>query len=371
MNNISTPRCPHFDFCSGCTLALDETPPVWSSMLSFFDRFSLRPALDQASLTEWRLKAKLAVRGTWQNPLIGLFKKNSHEVASIPLCLVHHSSINKAASLISATIQKTHFPIYDEEKKTGLLRYLQLFVHRTSGKVQLVLVVNASSSSPLIQRFCEHLKQDLWHSVWLNFHPEANNRVLGDVWEKIGGEPWLIQPFLGEKIPFHPGAFAQAHLELFEKLVSTVQSWIPAGSRVAELFAGVGVIGASLLSRLKSLLLVESNPFAKASFDARYSENVPCEYLIQDATEFKDLSSFDTVLVDPPRKGLGPALLERLCQAGSLRLIYVSCGWKSFQADCQALVSSGWSLKKVEGFLLFPGTDHVEILAHFEKNSLR
>ncbi|HAB99502.1 MAG TPA: hypothetical protein DCE71_06755 [Parachlamydiales bacterium] len=315
----------------------------------------------------WRLKAKLVVRGNFENPLIGLYKKGSHEAVSIPHCLVHHPSINRAAKAIADAIRKTGFPIYDEAGQKGLLRYVQLFAHRTTGAVQLALVLNASSLSPYIDQFCQALQSDLWHSLWVNFHPAANNRVLGDAWQNISGADWLVQPFLGENVLFHPGAFAQAHLELFEEIVSTIQSWVLPDSRVVELFAGVGAIGASLLSRIKKLLLVENNPFAKLSFHARYPKP-PCEYRLEDASQFTEFASFDTIIVDPPRKGLGPVLLNNLCEANNLRLIYVSCGWPSFQSDSEALISSGWSLKRGEGFLLFPGTNRVETVALFEKS---
>ncbi len=367
MNNHSTPRCPHFDACSGCTLNLDETPPIWEEVLSFFRAFSIDPPLRKASLMHWRIKAKLVVRGNFENPLIGLYKKGSHEAVSIPHCLVHHPSINRAAKAIAEAIRKTSFPIYDEAKQKGLLRYVQLFAHRSTGAVQLALVLNASSLSPLIDQFCQALQGDLWHSLWVNFHPAANNRVLGDAWQKISGADWLVQPFLGEEVFFHPGAFAQAHLELFEEIVSTIQSWVLPDSRVAELFAGVGAIGTSLLSQVKKLLLVENNPFADLSFRARYP-SPPCEYRLQDASQFTEFASFDTIVVDPPRKGLGPVLLNNLCQANNLRLIYVSCGWPSFQSDCEALIASGWSLRRAEGFLLFPGTNHIETVALFEKS---
>ncbi len=367
MNNHSTPRCSHFDVCSGCTLSLDETPPVWSSVLSFFRSYSIEPPLREASRMHWRLKAKLAVRGAPENPLIGLYKKDSHEVVSIPRCLVHHPSINQAAHLVAEAVRKTGLSLYDEARQKGLLRYLQMFVQRDSGAVQLVLVVNASCLSSQLEQFCQALQSDLWHSVWVNFHPAANNRVLGDVWQKISGADWLVQPFLGQMVPFHPGAFAQAHLELFERLAATIQSWVLPGSRVAELFAGVGIIGTSLLPSLDRLLLVENNPFAEKSFQARYPEALPCEYRFQDASQFTEFASFDTLIVDPPRKGLGSVLLGNLCKANNLRLVYVSCGWNSFQSDCQALIASGWSLKKAEGFLLFSGTNHIETLAFFEK----
>lgn len=49
-------------------------------------------------------------------------------------------------------------------------------------------------------------------------------------------------------------------------------------------------------------------------------------------------------------------------------LIYVSCGFASFERDCDALVRSGqWALRHAEGFNFFPGSDALETLAVFER----
>jgi 23S rRNA (uracil1939-C5)-methyltransferase len=348
-------------------MPLQDTPIVWDAILSFFSSFGITPHLYRSLSKGWRLKAKLAVRGTSNNPLIGLFQRGTHEVCSIPYCQVHHPSINRAVFILDEMIKKSKISIYDETAQRGLLRYFQLFVGRDTGLVQLGIVLNDFSLSPEVEKFCKQLDQPIWHSIWVNFQPEKNNRVLGFAWQKICGEEYLYQPLLDQIIPFHPGAFAQAHLELFESLIKTIQSWVPSNTRIVELFAGVGVIGMFLEPTCKRLLLIENNPFAELSFRARLKQSIKCEYRVQDAGQFQDFDSFDTLLVDPPRKGLGPTLLQKLSDANNLRLIYVSCGWESFQKDCQILISSGWFLEKAEGFLLFPGTNHVEILALFEK----
>lgn len=367
VNKTPTPKCPHFSICSGCEILLDQLPSVWDSVLAFFRSHSIEPDLWQGSPLKWRLKAKLPIRVASGQLVIGLFKKGTHEAVSIPSCLVHHPSINRAVETLLQAIREENVSIYDEKSQRGHLRYAQMVVSKETGLVQLGLVVHAPSLTEDVQRLCKRLQKDLWHSIWVNFHPEANNRVLGDSWQHVSGDSWLYQPFLGEKIPFHPGAFSQANLELFEDLVQKIQSWTLPEDRVVELFAGVGVIGASL-PRCKSVLLVENNPFAELSFKERFGNKTPAKYQLQDASEFSDFSEFDLVIVDPPRKGLGAKLLQSLSRAQKLRLIYVSCGWKSFQTDANALLASGWNLKKAEGFYLFPGTDHIEVLALFEKD---
>ena len=75
---------------------------------------------------------------------------------------------------------------------------------------------------------------------------------------------------------------------------------------------------------------------------------------------------WNTIVVDPPRKGLERKFLDAICNAKQLkRLIYVSCGWESFKRDC-ALLCRSWRLSQAELFLFFPGTEHLEVLAIFD-----
>ena len=54
--------------------------------------------------------------------------------------------------------------------------------------------------------------------------------------------------------------------------------------------------------------------------------------------------------------------LEALNGSPSKQLIYVSCGPRSFKRDQENLLEAVWKMENLEGYLLFPGTDHVELL---------
>ena len=87
------------------------------------------------------------------------------------------------------------------------------------------------------------------------------------------------------------------------------------------------------------------------------------------------LEGAEVVVVDPPRKGLEPALLRFLASGkamsphqGLQRLLYLSCGFPALMRDCDALLAGGqWRLVHAQGFLFFPGTNHVETLAVFDR----
>lgn len=347
MNNPST--CPHFLHCSGCELADPFHPPIWKEALAFFQKNNIQPSFIYDGFAQTRLKAKLAVRPNLQTgPQIGLFKKNTHDVISIPHCPVHHPAINQAVAALREEIIRHKLS----------LKYIQLFVQRATNKIQLSLVVSSPG-----QDFCKPLlKYDLWHSIWLNIHPESTNRILGPTWQLLHGEPFLWQTINDTPIAFHPGAFSQTHLPLFEKMVQKIESWIHPNETVLELYAGVGAIGLSIQHKTKNLTLVENNPFAHLSFQQSKTD-IP--YHCIDAKE-ADLTQANLIIVDPPRKGLDPLLIQKLSALKSARLIYVSCSFDTYKRDCEALLANGWKIKEAQGYLLFPGTNHVEILSLLE-----
>ena len=71
----------------------------------------------------------------------------------------------------------------------------------------------------------------------------------------------------------------------------------------------------------------------------------------------------DVVVLDPPRKGCEPAVLERLAALHPRRLVYVSCDPRSLARDLDRLAALGYGTTAVQPLDLFPGTAHVECLA--------
>jgi tRNA/tmRNA/rRNA uracil-C5-methylase (TrmA/RlmC/RlmD family) len=269
---------------------------------------------------------------------------------------VHHPSINEAVKIIKEEMIRQNISAYEEGKSGGHLRYMQCFVDRRTNRVQLTLVATQE-----IDAFCEALrKYDLWHSIWQNIQTAPTNAIFGPSWKLCYGEPFLYQPIGKNLFPFHPAAFSQVHFPLYEKMLEKIDEWVKSDQKILELYAGVGSIGLTLLPKAKALTLVENNPYAHLSF-LQMRKEVP--YLCLDANEV-DMQGYDVTIVDPPRKGLGAALTSKIA---SPQLIYVSCDFSSFKLDAERLLSQGWKLIKAAGYLLFPGTNHVEIVSLFER----
>ncbi|RAL50576.1 hypothetical protein DM860_014518 [Cuscuta australis] len=442
-------HCPHFQMCSGCTQEFNLHRPILiDEAANFFKKLGVSDfTFHSCRLWGWRCRAKLAVRGSSVQPLIGLYQEGTHNVVDIPDCKAHHPNINAVVQLLKQAIIELNVEPYDEDLGTGELRYVQMAVttHDTSlptserynkGKVQVSLVWNSRNENSHTSQKLNALANLLWrtggpwskvhiiHSVWANFQTSSNNIIFGNRWRHLLGERDFWEHVGGIDVSLAPSSFGQANTRAFDSLLRKLQKYVPYGASVIDLYAGAGVIGLSLASTRKcsSVKCVEVNKESRQSF-TKTAERLPTNLESSISWHHADTSieplswlvGADVVVVDPPRKGLDPSLLEALqkvqsmtnnsklsqrkekekdekrpwvlrardtsvCIGGKTQseenqsspetLIYISCGWESFKEDCKSLVSSkAWHLHKAHGFNFFPGTQSVEILAVFKSRS--
>ncbi|WOK94490.1 hypothetical protein Cni_G03192 [Canna indica] len=441
-------QCPHFQLCSGCTHEWNlDCPPVLQEATEFFKSLGVSDfTFESGGLWGWRCRAKLAVRGSSDTPLIGLYQEGTHDIVDIPMCRAHHPNINAAVDLLKEGISKLKVEPFNEDLGTGELRYVQMAVttYNTSlplqdrylnGKVQVSLVWNSRNEHSDNHEKLSSLSNFLWrnggaksnnhlvHSIWANFQTSNSNVIFGNKWRHLLGEREFSEHIGGIDISLDPSSFGQANTQAFNSLLRKLQKHVSYGSSVVDLYAGSGIIGLSLAAtrKCRSVRCVEINKESKLSFEKSVSR---LPKTIDSAISWHNtdasveplhwLKGSDVVVVDPPRKGLHPSLIDALrkvaltelksnqapessimkvkdekrpwvlrareasvhvegnttldkSQTWPSTLIYISCGWESFKEDCRNLLSSrAWYLEKAHAFNFFPGTQSIEVLAVFK-----
>ena len=76
--------------------------------------------------------------------------------------------------------------------------------------------------------------------------------------------------------------------------------------------------------------------------------------------ELMERSVPDLLVVNPPRRGIGAELAQRVEDSGVARMLYSSCNPASLAADLEAMPSL--SVRRARLFDMFPHTDHAEVL---------
>lgn len=175
-----------------------------------------------------------------------------------------------------------------------------------------------------------------------------------------------------------PDSFFQNNFFLLPRLVEVVRDCLrQSGSRqLADVYCGVGFFSIELADLVESFVGIEYDRMAvkAARQNAAIRNRSNGEYLAGPAEELltKVMMRFDpqttTVLLDPPRKGCPPTLLEALGQAPPAQIIYVSCQPATLARDLNILCASGvFRLAQVVPLDMFPQTAHVECVADLRR----
>ena len=360
--------CPLFPSCSGCSKMGDTTEIEEKTVLANWANEKKIPFLLRSHTPYgYRIRTKLPCRRVKNKIELGLFKRGTHDLVPMPRCPLHTDAINQMIGPLKELFERHRIIPYSEDDQLGELRSVQITDNR-KGDLQIAL------SFFEVRRDLRNFYQDLLAlrkntSLWINHHTNpTSNTIFSDQWEHIGGERDFWIRFGKEEFPFHPGSFLQSNPALFEILLSDLREKISPGSKILDLFSGVGVIGSQFADVAKEVVLIESNPLCKEMFDLfqKKSKHVNLLFRTQGAENLTESMSYDALIVDPPRKGLSKSLKEHLVKSPIEKVIYVSCGLQSLQRDVQNLEEM-YELVDLKGYLLFPGTDQIETVAELKR----
>ncbi len=305
---------------------------------------------------------------------LGIFEEGSHRLVSIPRCPVHHPAINALVEQLVAAANQLGIAPYDEVKHTGQLRAVQMAVEPGTDRVQLVLLVLATSldERTLDPRWTTLALQlaPQTHSIFLATLPERNNSLLGKDWLRLHGPDMLVDHVGGVRVYFPPDAFGQANPRAHARAVAKIHELATGSSRIVEYYAGVGTIGLGLARSGRRVVFNEIGPGSLRGL-RRGLDDMAIEHAeVVSGPAGKNAHLYglaDTVIVDPPRKGLDTELMSRLLDEPPERLIYLSCGLAAFLTESRRLYETGrYNLTHLSAWAYFPYTEHIETLAVFE-----
>ena len=169
-------------------------------------------------------------------------------------------------------------------------------------------------------------------------------------------------------------SFFQNNFFLLPKLVETVREFLRSGGTnyLADLYCGVGFFGIEVANTVERFVGVEYDQRAiRAARENATRRNISNGEFISAKVEevlpdlLQKLSPEKTsVLIDPPRKGCQPEILELLRETRPSQVIYVSCHPATMARDLNILCADGvFELVRVQPLDMFPQTQHVECVA--------
>jgi len=183
----------------------------------------------------------------------------------------------------------------------------------------------------------------------------------------MAGNDALIMEVLDHSFRVSAGSFFQVNTAMAEKMVQHILSNVNVSktTSVMDVYCGVGLFSAFLARQAGRMIGIEASPAACEDFSVNLDEfgNVELyEAPAEGVLPHLDVSP-DILLVDPPRSGLDPRVLDAILERGAATLAYVSCDPSTLGRDLRRLIKGGYRLQQVTPFDLFPQTYHIESIS--------
>lgn len=311
--------CPHYQECGGCSLmhlSYDDQVNLKKKLLS--DVFAnhgldVSPGFVPSPQTNhYRYRTTIKLK----DGIIGFSTRQSHSVVPIEGCLILSHGIKK---------QLNGF------KNQGRNNCeFSLLESSANGEIA-VCVTERNRLVPLPG-----------HSV--------------QVTEDYGYGPLLLRS----------DGFAQANPFVTSAICQSLEKEVSVNDRICELYCGAGTFSLSLAKKAKAL---EGFDFSKKSIqaaieNAKKSKLTNTQFHVANLEKSFKMPQSNTIVVDPPRKGLGNVPIKRIGNSAASKLLYVSCNPASLARDVKNLIETyRFSLLSVTGYDMYCHSNHVEVVA--------
>lgn len=336
--------CPVFGVCGGCQLQhmqyeaqltwkRDMVQQLLSDIGSFTD-VPLLPTVPCDPPWHYRNHMRFSVNRSGQP---GLTARGTHRVLPLTECPIAHEQINQALKILS---------------------------QHTNPQPQVLIRCGAASGQILIQPQQQpEVVQELT-AAGLDLHEQTMEETLA-----------------GRTFRIRPSSFFQTNTAQAEKMAHMVlQGLLPSHDQspeqsksltVVDAYCGVGTFASLLAGHVKRVIAIEES--ASAITDARWNlrdlDNVD---ILQGKVEdlLPDLAAqLDGLVIDPPRAGCQPNILEALARYPVSRIVYVSCEPSTLARDLNILCHhyATYRLRSIQPLDMFPQTAHIECIAVLER----
>ena len=377
------PDCPVFSRCGGCScrhMSYEATLAAKRQQVAdCFQRIgklnvTVPPVLGMADPSAYRNKTALPVGGTAEAPCVGFFAPRSHAIIPIDRCANAMPPADEISQAVLRWMKAHRIAPYQEETHTGLIRHIVTRVNRQH-EALVTLAVNGSSI-PAAEALWQALQPLGAIGLVLNENRDKTNVILGRKFRTLFGQGTLKDVLCGLTFDLSPAAFFQVNPRQTEVLYQTALDFagLQPDDRLCDVYCGAGTISLMMARHCKTVLGIEIVPQAieNAKENARRNGIANTDFrcgaaeTVLPALVDEGLRP-DVIVIDPPRKGVEPAVIDAIAKAGPRRVVYVSCNVATQARDAALLAERDYRLDKVQPVDMFCWTSGVECVALLSK----
>lgn len=312
----------------------------------------------------------------------GFYAERTHHIVECDYCITGFEGSDKILKIIKTAIDKFKISIYDEKTCSGIFREVMLRMANEMQEMSITYILNdkdyvknielyKSFNQYIIDSIKSNMKIEITSSI--NINTKNTNVILGNKTIVLNGNGYIKDCISNIKYHISPESFYQVNMKMTQKLYDKVLEYgeFKGSENVLDLYCGIGTISLYIADKVKSVTGIEvvEKAVDNAKDNAQLNNIVNAKFICADAEalsnsiELKE-KRFDTVIVDPPRKGLDSNTIDFIKKLKPETLIYVSCDSATLARDLNIVCGDGeYELSKFSNVDMFPHTMHIETVA--------
>ena len=165
-------------------------------------------------------------------------------------------------------------------------------------------------------------------------------------------------------------SFFQVNNAVAGEIFNIIENNVDESNNVLDLYSGVGTLSIASASKAKHVIGVEmvSNAVRNALVNKDVNKKDNVDFMLGDVPKVisKITNKIDTIIFDPPRKGLDNFTISYALDKLPDKIIYVSCNPITLVRDLKVLISN-YNIKEVNILDMFSYSYHCESLVILER----
>lgn len=334
--------------------------------------------------------------------IYGFYAGRTHHIIPFENCLAGFYKAELILNIIKTALQKFNISIYDEKNNRGIFREVMLRKGNVSDEISITYIINDKSfdsKKKNYQEFDEYIRKSFNDEILndetrakkynittstININTNATNVLFGNKNSVLYGKGYIEDSIGNVKFYISPESFYQVNALMTKVLYDKVVEFAEFDKKenVIDLYCGIGTISLYIAKYVNAVLGIEviDRAVSDAKLNAELNHIENADFLCADVDELYEKESntfskierinnrniiYDTIIVDPPRKGLSYSLIEFIKHIKPKKIIYVSCDPATLARDLDILCHEEklYRLEKISNVDMFPHTMHIETIA--------
>ncbi len=404
------PRCKHFGICGGCkwqTLAYPSQLEFKRQHVSDvfkriggFETVEVRPVIgcdepyyyrnkmeftfsNQRWLSEEEMLHKDDIK---KEVAVGLHIPERYDkVLNVEECFLQSETSARILNIVREIVRVWGMDAYQTHTHEGYLRHLVIREGKKTGQRMINLVSTHDWPEAMQNLTALLLKEFPDTTTIVNNITERKSMVaVGDKEKVYHGEGYITENIGKFTFQISANSFFQTNTLQAEKLYTVTKELAELQSTdvVYDLYCGTGTIALFLSDVAERVIGIEvvDSAIADAQHNAELNKVQNCYFLkgnlLEGLYSKKDPEMTQTgwlrehpkptvVVLDPPRSGVHPKVIDQILKIMPERIVYVSCNPSTQARDAKLIADGGYTLDVVQPVDMFPHTDHIEAVARF------